>query len=54
MPVRFPYGNNELNFNAEEVETAVGRLEVSQYGAEIGPNNQWAKPWIIQGTNKPW
>jgi len=54
MPVRFPYGNNELNFNAEEVETAVGRLEVSQYGTEIGPNNQWAKPWIIQGTNKPW
>lgn len=54
MPVRFPYGNNELNFNNEEVTTAVGRLEVSQYGAEIGPNNQWAKPWIIQGTNKPW
>lgn len=54
MPVRFPYGNNELNFNNEEVTTAVGRLETSQYGAEIGPNNQWAKPWIIQGTNKPW
>lgn len=54
LPVRFPYGNNELNFNNKEVTTAVGRLEVSQYGTEIGPNNQWAKPWIIQGTNKPW
>jgi hypothetical protein len=54
MPVRFPYGNNELNYNSKEVATAVGRLEVSQYGTEIGPNNQWAKPWIIQGTNKPW
>ena len=49
MPVRFPYGNNELNFNAEEVETAVGRLEVSQYGSEIGPNNQWAKPSLFLG-----
>lgn len=54
MPVRFPYGNNELNFNNEEVTTAVGRLQLSEYGTEIGPNNQWAKPWIIQGTNKPW
>lgn len=54
MPVRFPYGNNELNYNAKEVETAVGRLQTSQYGAPIGPNNQWAKPWVIQGTNKPW
>lgn len=54
MPVRLPYGNNEINFNNEEVTDAVARLQVTEYGSERGANNQWAKPWIIQGTNKPW
>ena len=54
MPVRLPYGNNEVNFNNKEVTVAVSRLQTTEYGSERGANNQWAKPWILQGTNKPW
>lgn len=53
MPVRFTYGNNEINFNATQVNKAIDKLEVS-YGASRGKNNQWAKPWLLQGTGKPW
>jgi hypothetical protein len=54
VAVRFPYGENEINFNAENLQVAVGRLESTGFGTVIGTNNQWAKPWIIQGTGKPW
>lgn len=53
LPVRFTYGNNEINFNATEVGRAIDRLEVT-YAAGRGANNQWSKPWLIQGTGKPW
>ncbi|MCC5928348.1 MAG: SusD/RagB family nutrient-binding outer membrane lipoprotein [Cyclobacteriaceae bacterium] len=55
VAVRFPYGNNEINFNNQNVLSAVSRL-VNTLDAEarVGANNQWAKPWIIQGTGKPW
>jgi hypothetical protein len=53
IAVRFTYGNNEINFNAQQVGRAVERLEVT-VGANRGMNNPWAKPWIIQGTGKPW
>lgn len=54
LPVRFLYGNNEVNFNSQEAAKAIDRLEATPYGQERGKNNQWAKPWIIQGTGKPW
>lgn len=53
VAVRFTYGNNEINFNAAQVQKAVDKLEVT-YGASRGKNNQWAKPWLLQGTGKPW
>ncbi|MFC4874037.1 SusD/RagB family nutrient-binding outer membrane lipoprotein [Negadavirga shengliensis] len=53
IAVRFTYGNNEINFNAQQVAKAIDRLEVT-VGANRGQNNQWAKPWIMQGTGKPW
>jgi len=53
MPVRFTYGNNEINFNSANVGNAISRLEVT-FGAARGANNQWSKPWLIQGTGKPW
>ncbi|WP_114747974.1 SusD/RagB family nutrient-binding outer membrane lipoprotein [Pleomorphovibrio marinus] len=53
IAVRFTYGNNEINFNAQQVGRAVDRLEVS-VGESRGRNNQWAKPWLLQGTGKPW
>jgi hypothetical protein len=54
LPVRFIYGGNEINFNNDRVTEAISRLEVTPYERGRGANNQWSKPWIIQGTNKPW
>src|SRR5690606_2247914 len=54
LPVRFPYGNDELNNNTENVNAAAGRLETTSYSGSVGANSQWSKPWIIQGTGKPW
>lgn len=52
MPLRFIYGENELNNNTANLEEALTRLEpLSQ---ERGANSQWSKPWIVQGTGKPW
>ena len=53
VAVRFTYGNNEINFNAAEVNKAVDKLQVT-FGGSRGKNNQWAKPWLLQGTGKPW
>jgi hypothetical protein len=53
VAVRFTYGNNEINFNAAQVNKAVEKLQVT-FGASRGKNNQWAKPWLLQGTGQPW
>ncbi|MCC5931508.1 MAG: SusD/RagB family nutrient-binding outer membrane lipoprotein [Cyclobacteriaceae bacterium] len=54
VAIRFPYGNSEINFNNDNVLAAIARLQNTGIGAGVGPNNQWAKPWIVQGTGKPW
>ncbi|WP_266365807.1 SusD/RagB family nutrient-binding outer membrane lipoprotein [Tellurirhabdus rosea] len=54
LPVRFPYGDNELNFNTANTDAGLGNLEVTTYSGARGKNSQWSKPWIIRGTNKPW
>lgn len=55
VPVRFKYGNDELNFNTEHVQAAIQRLEpASPYSDNHGNNSQWHKTWLIQGTNEPW
>jgi hypothetical protein len=54
LPVRFNYGNNEINFNSQQVGRAIERLEVTQYEGNRGPNNPWSKPWLIQQTGNPW
>lgn len=54
LPVRFIYGSNELNFNSGNVESAIEKIEATSYSVLRGKNSQWAKPWIIQGTGKPW
>lgn len=56
LPVRFYYMTDELNLNKEHGDAAIGRLEVtpySSYGGD-GKNSAWSKPWVLQGTNKPW
>lgn len=54
VAVRFQYGNDELNNNEANASAAVERLEVTPYSGAEGPNSQWSKPWILQGTGKPW
>ena len=54
VAVRFPYGNDELNNNTSNANTAVSRLEITPYSGAVGGNSPWSKPWIIQGTGEPW
>ncbi|MFC5408833.1 SusD/RagB family nutrient-binding outer membrane lipoprotein [Larkinella bovis] len=54
LPVRFIYGDNETNFNNANSVSALGKLEENAHTKIRGKNSQWAKPWVIQGTGKPW
>ena len=54
LPVRFIYGDNELNYNADNFDAAVEKLETNTYTNARGKNSQWSKSWLIQGTGKPW
>jgi len=54
LPVRFNYGNNEISFNNDNVTAALDKIEVTTHSGPRGKNSQWSKPWIIQGTGKPW
>lgn len=52
LPVRFMYGDAEVFANVKNAQDAISRLEQNSYSNQA--NSQWAKPWIIQGTGKPW
>lgn len=54
LPVRFYYGQSELMLNAENADEAVNNLEVTNYSQADANNSAWSKPWLIQGTGKPW
>ena len=54
LPVRFIYGNNEINANKANVEAAMNSLQETPYSKLRGKNSQWSKPWLLQGTSKPW
>jgi hypothetical protein len=54
LPVRFYYMQDELRMNADNAEEAMELLEVTGYTQADGNNSAWSKPWVIQGTNKPW
>lgn len=47
IPVRYIFGESELNYNSEHVQMAITNLEPAV-------NDQWSKMWLIQGTGKPW
>ena len=47
IPVRYIYGESEINYNTENTNAAIARLAP-------GANDQWSKMWLIQGTGKPW
>ena len=52
VAVRFIYGNAEGAANTENFNAAVDRLEQTPFAAQ--KNSQWSKPWVLQGTGKPW
>jgi hypothetical protein len=54
VALRYPYGNDELNNNMSNANSAIGRLEVTQYSGAVGADSPWSKMWVLQGTAKPW
>ena len=54
LPVRFYYMTDELRLNVDNAENAMELLEVTNYSQADGENSAWSKPWLLQGTNKPW
>lgn len=54
LPVRFIYGDNETNYNNANATAALSKLEENTHTKVRGKNSQWSKPWVIQGTGKPW
>ncbi|WP_293915574.1 SusD/RagB family nutrient-binding outer membrane lipoprotein [Sphingobacterium sp. UBA5789] len=54
LPVRIPYMQNEMSVNQANAEEALRRIEKTQYSQADNENSAWSKPWLLQGTNKPW
>lgn len=58
LPVRFYYMSSERELNRANAEAAIATLEATPYtafGAVGGTGNSaWSKPWVLQGTGKPW
>jgi hypothetical protein len=54
LPLRYPYGDNEVNLNSENYAAAVENLEETTYSAPIGKDSPWSKSWLIQGTGQPY
>lgn len=57
LPLRFYYPIEERNLNGTNVEAANQKLESTNYsnlGGNGTQNSPWSRPWIIQGTGKPW
>jgi hypothetical protein len=60
LPIRLYYMLDERNLNPANIQTAENNLETSTYsgyGADASngfKNSAWSRPWISQGTGKPW
>lgn len=54
VALRFRYGNDEYSNNASQLNAALQRLEVTPYSGNLGADSPWSKPWVAQGTGKPW
>ncbi len=54
LPVRYYYMLDERNLNKVNAEAAMGKLEITTYSEADGKNSPWSKPWVLQGTGKPW
>jgi hypothetical protein len=54
IPVRFAYHPSELQNNPTNSDAAIQLLQTTNYVGTDGNNSCWSKPWLLQGTNKPW
>jgi hypothetical protein len=54
LPVRFYYSRDEIDFNTDNANAAISKLEATSYTAPEGNNSAWSKMWLLQGTGKPW
>ncbi|SIN80679.1 Starch-binding associating with outer membrane [Algoriphagus halophilus] len=54
VALRFQYGNDEYNNNAESITGALDRLELTEYSGGFGKDSQWSKSWLYQGSSIPW
>jgi hypothetical protein len=54
LPIRFFYGQNEMLYNPDNVNSAIENLESTTYTSSDGKNSNWSKNWLLQGTSKPW
>ena len=55
LPLRFYYHIDEIDNNAANAETAISKLEATDFkGDDTSNNSAWSKMWLLQGTNKPY
>jgi hypothetical protein len=54
LPLRFLYGTNELLYNPDKADEAIQVLETTTFSSTDGKNSCWSRPWLLQGTGKPW
>ena len=56
LPLRWYYhSSNEISKNPENAAIAIGKLQPTQYkGTDASNNSAWSKPWLLQGTGKPY
>jgi hypothetical protein len=54
LPLRFYYMKKEIEINTDNANAAIDKLEETQYTAPDTKNSAWSRPWLVQGTGKPW
>ena len=54
LPLRIPYMQNEMTVNQKNAEEALSRIEKTAHSQADKENSAWSKPWLLQGTGKPW
>ncbi|HOI49661.1 MAG TPA: SusD/RagB family nutrient-binding outer membrane lipoprotein [Prolixibacteraceae bacterium] len=56
LPIRWYYHyDNEIAKNTANAEAAISRLEPTSYlGTDQSNNSAWSRPWLLQGTGKPY
>lgn len=54
VALRFRYGNDEYSNNSANLNAALNNLQTTPFSGNLGADSPWSKPWVVQGTSKPW